>query len=877
VNAACPPRTAVWLIDSLRLGGAERLAAAMAAAPPPGWRIELIALQPPGTAPGLEAPGVRQLGARSLHDLRAFWRLLRQLHRLRPALVHAHLTYATVWGVAAARLLRIPVVTTTHVLPSAARGGRGRLLVCLERAARRAAGMRVYVSAAQRAAWGAAADPWARVVANACAPEPAWNTEQRRAWRLRQGFDPVAPVLVTVAVVRDAKGWREWLRAAERILAALPQAHLVWVGGGPDFAALRAAAAASPARDRLHLPGARTDVADWLRGADLFLFPSHGEALPTALLEAMAHGLAVVATDIPANREVLGPAGRYVAVGDAAQLAEAALGWCGPGAAGRQLREQAARAGRERWRQHYAPAAWRDNLNALYAGLVDHTIDGRGPRRLRAPSAYARTGMGPPEPHAGAALAGAAPAWLAGGEPPRGITTTPPRRARRGPGPQPFAPAWLTGQTARPPRPVPGALPRVLVVEFFARGGLFHYSWQLAQALGRRGAEVRFLTGRDGESGAIAAAATGVTPLAHLRTWNPHTAPGRVPPRLRRAWHGALYVAAWYQVLRAVRRERPGVILLGDLEHRCDAWFVRRLRRRAARARPPYVLADIWHNVEAFERNRPGRLVRRPAWRPAMAASFHATFVHGRALAEQFQRDTGRTAHVIAHGNQDWLAAQAGPDPGLARRLALPQRKGRPPIGLLFGSLNAYKGVEVLLDALARIAPARRPLLLIAGMPTASVRPLDWRAQAQRLGLDPWLRWDQRYIPTAEIAWYFHAADWVVLPYRAASQSGVAHLALTFGKPLIVTATGSLAELIDGNGLVVPPDDPAALAQAMERCGDARLRRQMGRRSAELAHTRHGWDQVARNILDTLAPAVPPPSRTRPGHPGPPPAATLTV
>ncbi|HXE30749.1 MAG TPA: MBL fold metallo-hydrolase, partial [Terriglobales bacterium] len=68
------------------------------------------------------------------------------------------------------------------------------------------------------------------------------------------------------------------------------------------------------------------------------------------------------------------------------------------------------------------------------------TIDWRGPQRgFAARPACARTGMGTPEPHAGAALAGAAPALLAGGGPPCGIS-------------RPFAPTLPTVQTARPPR-----------------------------------------------------------------------------------------------------------------------------------------------------------------------------------------------------------------------------------------------------------------------------------------------------------------------------------------------------------------------------------------------------------------------------------------
>ncbi|HVA63807.1 MAG TPA: glycosyltransferase [Terriglobales bacterium] len=383
---------------------------------------------------------------------------------------------------------------------------------------------------------------------------------------------------------------------------------------------------------------------------------------------------------------------------------------------------------------------------------------------------------------------------------------------------------------------------RLLLVEFFSRGGLLHYSWQLAQGLAAAApqTEVVLLTGRRPE---CAGAPAGVRLLPRLWTWNPHFRPRGLPRRLVRAWRGGRYLLAWAQVLRTARREAPDVILLGDLEHRCDAWFVRRLRR----SRAGWHLADIWHNVEAFDRTRSGRLLRRPAWRPRLARQFDTVFVHGPTLAAQFEGLTGVRPQVIAHGNQNWLVEQAGPDPELDRRLQLPP--GRP-VALLFGTLSAYKGVEVLLRALAAIPERRRPLALIAGLPTAGVRLEAWQAEARRLGIASWVRWEARYIPTPEIAWYFRRADLVVLPYVAASQSGVAHLALTLGKPLIVTTAGGLKELIAGNGLVVEAGAVGPLAAALARlAGDAELRRRQGRRSAALAATRHDWRTVARSLL----------------------------
>ncbi|HXR96455.1 MAG TPA: glycosyltransferase family 4 protein [Terriglobales bacterium] len=774
-QAAKDDPVAVWVIDSLKLGGAERLAMAMALAPPPGWRVELIALQPPGNGVTLEeiwgertlellGARLHQLHMRSLTDWREYRTFMNRLRALRPRLVHSHLDYATLWSERAARQLGVPHVSTRHTMATAAMAGvRARVVEALVARARRRVTLDVFVSAAQRratieaeAARPAAATPV--VIANGVEAAPGWSASERQRWRRGRGWQTQDIVLLTVAVARDAKGWRDWLLAAEIIVAARPTARLVWVGGGPDFARFRAAAEASPAWPRLFLAGARPDVADWLRAADLFLFPSHGEALPTAVIEAMAQQLPVIATDLEATREVLGDCGAYVPAGDGRALAQAALSWMD----GLEVSATAchgARRGCERWLQSYAPAEWRARLASAYRSTI---------------------------------------------------------------------PANRTS---------------ILMVEFFSRGGLFHYSHQLAVGLSRKGAHVRLLTGHRLE--VAAKPARGLEILPWLWTWNPHYRPRLIPKRALRAVRAVRYIAAWEQVARAVKRLRPEVVMLGDFEHRCDAWYVRRLAR--LRARQGFRLADIWHNVEAFDRSRAGRVLAHQSWRAPLAQAFDHIFVHAHALAENFERRTGVRPAVIAHGNQDWIAVQAGPDPGLDRRFALPPQR---PLALLFGTLTAYKGVDVLIEALAQVPAAKRPLALIAGMPSANVKPAAWRARARRLELDPWLRWDERYVPTPETAWYFRRADFIVLPYRAASQSGVAHLALTFGKPLIVTATGGLPELIDGNGLVVEPGDAAGLAEAMERLAtDVRLRRKLGRRSIEIAAERHDWDVIAGCVL----------------------------
>ena len=102
------------------------------------------------------------------------------------------------------------------------------------------------------------------------------------------------------------------------------------------------------------------------------------------------------------------------------------------------------------------------------------------------------------------------------------------------------------------------------------------------------------------------------------------------------------------------------------------------------------------------------------------------------------------------------------------------------------------------------------------------------------------------FVPTAEIEPYFVAADAVVLPYtHFDAQTGVGTRALPFGRPLIVTETGGLPELVLDRGMVVAPGDAVALARVISRVlGDAVLRERLSADSLVVAKTL-GWDRIA--------------------------------
>lgn len=177
------------------------------------------------------------------------------------------------------------------------------------------------------------------------------------------------------------------------------------------------------------------------------------------------------------------------------------------------------------------------------------------------------------------------------------------------------------------------------------------------------------------------------------------------------------------------------------------------------------------------------------------------------------------------------------------------------PTLLFFGYVRRYKGLDVLLEALARLPEEMDVQLLVAG--AFYEEEAEYREQARSLGLlaerGPRVRFFPEYVPTEKVHLYFSAANLVVQPYRSATQSGVARTAFNFGRPVVVTDVGGLAEEVpDGEaGYVVPPEDPEALAGAVRRFFDADPGsfREGARRQAE----RFSWSALAEQFLAFVA------------------------
>ncbi len=125
---------------------------------------------------------------------------------------------------------------------------------------------------------------------------------------------------------------------------------------------------------------------------------------------------------------------------------------------------------------------------------------------------------------------------------------------------------------------------------------------------------------------------------------------------------------------------------------------------------------------------------------------------------------------------------------------------------LFFGFIREYKGLDLLLRAMAREQVLKLPLhLLIAG--EFYTRPEPYYELARSLGVQDRLIWHTHFIPGHRVREYFCSADMVAQPYKSATQSGVTQIAYHFEIPMLVTRVGGLPEMVSHGraGYVVEP------------------------------------------------------------------------
>ena len=293
--------------------------------------------------------------------------------------------------------------------------------------------------------------------------------------------------------------------------------------------------------------------------------------------------------------------------------------------------------------------------------------------------------------------------------------------------------------------------------------------------------------------------------------------------------------------------------------------------------------ADLWRLVRLIRRFRPtvvhlqeaagprrgaflagiAALVRRSA---LVVLTVHDPVPHGGRDAGAARRAAWsrnlvrRLADVIVvHGAHcarllhDSLATERRPpqivqsEHGLILEPAAPRQPQPGPLRLyFFGRMEAYKGVEVLLQAAELLHAEGLPFRLrVAGQGPELDRLLD---RFQRL---PEVNIQAGFAPPNEVIAAIQDADCVVLPYLSATQSGVLAAAFAGRRFVIASAVGGIPDVVGHmrNGLLVPPGDPQAMAAAIRAvAGTEELRARLREGATETAQAQLDWDRIGREL-----------------------------
>jgi len=191
-------------------------------------------------------------------------------------------------------------------------------------------------------------------------PGPADRRELRETLGLGEGDR----LLGSIARLEWQKGHELLIRAMPGILARVPSAHAVIVGGGSHEAELRRLIEELGLEDRIHMTGWRKDAVRFLAAIDLFVMSSNFEGMPISLLEAMASGRPILSTAVGGVPEVVidGETGRLIHSRDPEEFARAAAELL----ADTNRLEEYGRAGRRRYEEMFRVANMVEAYDRIY-------------------------------------------------------------------------------------------------------------------------------------------------------------------------------------------------------------------------------------------------------------------------------------------------------------------------------------------------------------------------------------------------------------------------------------------------------------------------------------------------------------------------------
>ncbi len=298
-----------------------------------------------------------------------FPRLVRYLKRERFDILHAHLAMADSLGRIAGRKAGVPVLMTTE---HGKHLWKGRLYLMMERWLSRSTDMRICVSddiARIRVNREGTPEGKITVIPNSVDPAPFRGAVKGRAAVMAEfGWDVEDPLIVTVGRLVVAKAYPSLVEAIYFLKDEFPGVRCLIAGDGPCRGEIEDAVGRFGISDNVSLPGARRDIPDLLSACDVFVLSSVREGLPVSLLEAMASGCAIAATNAGGIPETVrdGESALLVSPGEPRTLAGAIGRLLGSRELGTRFGENASRIIDEK----YSAIAVTGKIEDIYTRLI---------------------------------------------------------------------------------------------------------------------------------------------------------------------------------------------------------------------------------------------------------------------------------------------------------------------------------------------------------------------------------------------------------------------------------------------------------------------------------------------------------------------------
>jgi glycosyltransferase involved in cell wall biosynthesis len=302
-----------WVIDNLKLVGGAQRALILFTKTIQGKNIQLavVSLQENSSSPLPQE--LRDLGARvilfpgkKLRDPARLWRLARYFKQEKFDVIHTHLTYANILGVIAGRAAGTPVIASLH----SAHVDNTRFPPIVSKI--EAFLLRFFANHVMAVGYTTAKEHTCRlgnrkitVIQNGVESPSPISLMQKVVLRKEMTKDQTRKIIITVGRLVEEKGYPYLIQAFSLLQKIHPETALVFVGSGVLEKKLQDQVISAGLSDVVTFLGTRRDVPDLLASSDIYVNSSIWEGLPFTILEGMAAGLPVVATDVGDNAKVI--------------------------------------------------------------------------------------------------------------------------------------------------------------------------------------------------------------------------------------------------------------------------------------------------------------------------------------------------------------------------------------------------------------------------------------------------------------------------------------------------------------------------------------------------------------------------------------------